>query len=41
MFKTLTSLTLFLFPAVVGAQGIATSADAGAFQAVEFEEEED
>jgi hypothetical protein len=32
MYKTLTSLTLFLFPAVVGAQGIANSADAGAFQ---------
>ena len=32
MYKTLTSLTLFLFPAVVAAQGIANSADAGPFQ---------
>jgi len=32
MYKTLTSLTLFLFPALAGAQGIANSADAGPFQ---------
>ena len=32
MYKTLTSLTLFLFPVLAGAQGIANSADAGAFQ---------
>ena len=32
MYKTITSLTLFLFPAVVAAQGIADGADAGPFQ---------
>ena len=32
MYKTLTSLTLFLFPVLAGAQGIANSADAGPFQ---------
>ena len=32
MYKILTSLSIFLFPALVGAQGIANSADAGPFQ---------
>jgi len=32
MYKILTSLTLFLFPVMAGAQGIANSADAGPFQ---------
>lgn len=32
MYKTLTGLSLLLFPAVVGAQGIANSSDAGPFQ---------
>ena len=32
MYKILTSLSLFIFPALVGAQGIANSADAGPFQ---------
>jgi hypothetical protein len=32
MHKTLTSLAIFLFPALASAQGIANSADAGPFQ---------
>ena len=32
MHKTFTSLALFLFPVMAGAQGIANSADAGPFQ---------
>jgi len=32
MYKIITGLSLFLFPAVVAAEGIATSANAGPFQ---------